>query len=169
MLAFFACNKKHNAVDVKLGGWEFQVLFVLLLAQTGCNRQNVVICNPEFTDQCITVIDRAFSDIRYVIDGNHSKIPDSGYVKIRLSNHYRPGDTINICWEIDGYDWLATVNRSSLIESKLDEHRFKFTTMLDSDALGLPTEARFRQPGCTSVALYNIIHAYPEGTAVVRY
>lgn len=139
---------------------------VLSLLIISCNRQSVIICSPD-ESQCITVITRAFSDTRYVINGSHSTIPDSAFVKVRLSNHYRPGDTINICWKNDEYEWEAIINRSTIIENKLDSEKHLFSNKLDLNDIGVPTEKRFREPNCVSVSLYNDAEVYPKGHAIL--
>ena len=132
----------------------------------GCNRQEVIICSPDDTN-CITVMTRAFSDIRYVIDGRHTNIPDTNYVKIKISDHYRPGDTIYVCWNNQDYEWEAIVDKSIIIDNKLNENRFLFSNTIDKDPNGVPTVQRYRKPGCASIGLYNEVNLYVEGTAII--
>jgi hypothetical protein len=131
-----------------------------------CNRQEIYICSPD-ESQCITVLTRAFSDVRYVIDGKHISIPETNYVKLKLSNHYSPGDAINICWENDKYEWEAIIDKSTIVISKLDPDKFLFKNELDVDNRDVPTENRFRQDGCATVSLYSKINIVPEGNAIV--
>jgi len=148
--------------------FQYFFLLLILLSLISCNRQHVVICNPDRIDQCITVQTRAFSDVRYVIDGKHKSIPNSNFVKVNLSQHYRPGDTINICWDSDDYEWIATIDKSVIVENNLDQKRFQFSTSLPKNSLGVPTEEMFRQPGCTSIGLHNGVDVFPEGSAIIH-
>jgi hypothetical protein len=146
---------------------KYKYCLLLLLLITGCNRQHIYICSPD-ESQCITIIDRAFSDVRYVIDGRHTSIPDSNYVKTKISKHYPPSDGIYICWKNDAYEWEAIIERATVIENRLDQSRFIFRDNLDTDEYGIPTDKRFKQEGCVNVGLYDGLRIVPDGNAIVE-
>lgn len=134
----------------------------------GCTRQHIYICTPD-ESQCITIIDRAFSNVRYIIDGKQTSVPDTNYVKIRISNEYPPGDAINICWKHNEYQWEAIVDKSTIIIDKLNPRFFLFGTELDTNSNGIPTESSFRKEGCATLSLYDEINVVPEGNVVYSY
>jgi len=135
----------------------------------GCKRHyihNIHICDPEEA-QCITVIDPAYTDIRYVIDGKHSSVPDSNYIKVKIYTGEYPLDGIYICWKNESYEWeVIVVKTKDILENKLDQDRFLFRTELDRDER-ISMGERFLQVGCVDVGFYDKYRIVPEGHAIV--
>jgi len=143
------------------------VLVVLIIV--GCKRyiHNIHICDPK-EEQCITVIDPAYTDIRYVIDGKHISVPDSNYIKVQIYTGEYPLDGIYICWENESYEWEVIVDKTKeILENKLDQDRFLFRTELDRDERGIPTAERFIQIGCVDVGFRERYRIVPKGHAIV--
>ena len=130
------------------------LLILLLLFIIGCNRQHLYICSPD-ESQCITVITRAFSDVRYVIDGKHTSIPDSNYVKMRISRDYPPIDGLYVCWDDSQFEWEVVIRKATIIKNTLDSNRFIFKTELEKDDRGIPNAQRYKQDGCADIILYD--------------
>jgi len=149
------------------------VVFMLIgiVAITGCKRHHIHICDPD-EEQCITVIDPAYRDIRYVIDGKHLSVPDSNYIKLKISTGEYPLDGIYICWENESYEWeVIVVKTIEISENKLNQNRFLFYRELDRDERGVPTAERFMKPGCVTIGLYDRYYdgyrIVPKGHAIV--
>jgi len=143
-------------------------LILLLLFFIGCNRQHVYICSPDESN-CITIITRAFSinEVRYLIDGKHTRIPDSNYVKMRISRHYPPGDALYVCWVNNQVEWEAVIRKATIVRNTLDSSRFIFKTELETDERGIPTDEKYKQKGCAIIGLYNDIRVAPDGDAII--
>jgi len=153
-------------INIKVGLY----FAILLLIVSGCKRHHIHICDPD-EEHCITVIDPAYRDIRYVIDGKHLSIPDSNYIKLKISSGEYPLDGIYICWENESYEWdVVVVKTIDILENKLDQDRFLFRTELDRDERGIPTAERFLKVGCADIGLYRYYDGYrivPKGHAIV--
>jgi hypothetical protein len=144
---------------------KISIWVILFLFLTGCNRQHIFICSPD-ESTCITVIDKAFSSTRFVIDGRHYSIPDTNYVKIKNNNEYIY-DSISICWDDTDFEWKAIVQFSEITHNKLNSDRFLFITQFETDDRGVPVFDRFRQEGCSDISLDHHHDIIPEGSAIV--
>lgn len=130
------------------------------------DRERLFIYSPD-KSKCLTVI--TIGDIRYVIDGRHKSIPDSNFVKIDIRSVYREGDALNVCWNTEGYEWEVVINKSIIIDNKLNSTRFKFSVELDKDERGIPTEKRFREKGCATILLNRRTLSPDNKGAIIEY
>lgn len=80
---------------------------------------------------------------RFIIDGKHEKVPELGYILLNAEKIPSLGDAIYICWENEQYEWDVVVDKSIIIESKLDTTRFNFSNFLPKDDRGIPPQKKF--------------------------
>lgn len=141
------------------------VIFWMVLSLSGCNTTKVLyIYSPDKT-QCITVFNN--DSLRYIVNGKHKKIPDSEYIKLDMQNIDQLGDQLYICWK-EKYLWDVTINKSEVLEQKLDTSKFHFNTRLPLDEHGIPTEKRFRGEHCAIFDFYSM-KLSPDKGAIVEY
>lgn len=139
-------------------------LFILILL-TGCSKSRIVRFYSLDKTQCVTVIDR--SGYRYIIDGKHDNVPESGYIKLDMRNIDPMVSGFRICWKNENYDWDVVVDQAKVIESNLDTSRFNFNNELPVDKRGISTEIKFRQEGC-AVFSYYLMKLSPDQGAIVE-
>ena len=72
------------------------------------------------------------------MNGNHSSIPKSNYIKLDISKITRLGDEIGICWNNGEYEWKIVNDKAKIIETKLDTLKYKFSKNWDKDKFGIP-------------------------------
>jgi len=115
--------------------------------------------------QCITIITE--DTIRYVIDGDYRTLPDTNYIKLDISGITKLGDGVYMCWKNDLYEWEVVIDKSKIIESRLDTNNFSFKTQLPVDDRNIPTEKKFRGENC---AIYNyyLKKLSPDKGAIVK-
>lgn len=161
------------------------ILLIIILA-SGFKRHHIYVCDPE-ESQCITVIDPAFQEIRYIIDGKHDSVPDSNYIKLKVFIGEIPSDVVYICWKNDSYEWEVLVRGAKVIENRLDQDRYLFRNVLEKDERGVPTadpdagrRAYFDylqgellhndgQIDRARKAFQQVLDGHPEQEAAVRY
>ena len=136
---------------------------VVLALIPGCNRHQVVLIYSLDRSQCISVFTQ--DTCRYIVNGEHESVPDSGYVKLDIRNVTYP-DCIHVCWRNADHVWEVIVDGSRIVESRLDTSQFELSTSLPRDARGIPTEIRFRQPGCAIFSYYNMRLSPNQGAIV---
>lgn len=114
--------------------------------------------------QCFTVISRG--NIRYIIAGKRSSVPDTNYVKVSLKNIDSIGDEIVGCWKNDKYEWQIVNDKAVILNNKLDSTRFKFTTRFpEKDEI--PTLKDFVKDGCFDLGFdYNELGHVRRGVIV---
>lgn len=104
---------------------------------------------------------------RYIANGEHKHIPDTNYIKIDVSNVPALGDYICVCWQTK-YSWELIVDKSTVIENKLDTTQFNFKTNLPKDENGVPSVKKFRESNCALFDFYSM-RLIPDRGAIVRY
>lgn len=143
-------------------------LFAALLvlhAMYSCQQKQVIHLFSKDKAQCITVIDTG--GFRYIVDGEQNRVPVKNFVKLDVGNVDPLGDAIHVCWENDKYEWDVAVDKSKIIESRLDSVRFRVNTSLPQDDRGIPTEIKFRANGCM-VFSYYLMKLSPENGGIVE-
>lgn len=141
------------------------MLFFILLFLNSCNTKKVIhICTIDKTN-CVTIIDINY--IRYVVAGNINYVPDTNYIKLDIQNIDPLGDALHICWG-ENNGWDIVVQKSKVLESKLDTTRFNFSTTLPLNEIGVPTEKKFRKEGCAIFDFYRM-ELSPNKGALVEY
>ncbi len=139
--------------------------FLLSVLIIGCERKQLIHFYSIDRSQCITVID--VGDYRYVIDGKHKRIPEYNFIKLEMRNIDRVLDGVHICWENKEYTWEVVIDKSIVVESKLDTSKFTFNTSLPLDDRGIPTERKFRSENC-AVFSYELMRLSPDQGAIVE-
>jgi len=148
------------------------VVFMLIgiVAITGCKRHHIHICDPD-EEQCITVIDPAYRDFRYIIIGRHETVPDSNYAKLKLGKTVRHYDGISICWDNYVHNLEIVIPRTEIIEDHLNMNGVVLKTQFDKDEHGLPITDKYRSDDCANISLYDGLRdeytVIPNGNAVV--
>lgn len=132
----------------------FIIFLNLLFFLTGCDRKERIYIYTLDKMQCITVFNR--DDIRYIVDGKHERIPDTNYIKLDVSKVPALGNGIWICWENQKYKWDIVVDKSIILESKVDTSKYRFNTRLPVDERGIPTEIKFRADNCAIFDFYSM-------------
>jgi hypothetical protein len=137
----------------------------LILASTifllvSCKSDTLHFSNQDET-QSITVITDRKQNIRYIINGNVSAVPDTNYVKLDISNIDILGDGVWGCWEKEGYLWEVCVHEAIILESKLDTTKYKFNASLPTREFGIPTEFKYRQDSC-------FVYGFESGSLLVE-
>lgn len=130
------------------------MLLGLLSFLTGCGRKEKIYLYAPDKKQCITVFNRG--NIRYIVDGEHKKIPNTNYIKLDISKVPSLGDGIWICWEHSEYKWDVVVDKSIILELKIDTSKYRFNTKLPVDERGIPTEIIFRADNCAIFDFYSM-------------
>lgn len=118
----------------------FFILTVSIIFQS-CTKHHDYIFSPD-KKQCITII--SDKNIRYIIDGKHSSVPDTNYVKLDISKRISFADNIVGCWKNKKYHWQIINDESTIIENKLDTFKYKFIEKLPKDRAGIPSKTVFR-------------------------
>ncbi len=129
-------------------------ILVLILSMIGCSKKRIIHFYPDDKSQCITVIDD--SNIRYVIDGKHNSVPKSNFIKLDMQDVDLLSNSVHICWKNDEnlFNWYVVVDKSKIIQNKLNNKDFHLETSLPDDKDGIPTEVKFRQGKCMIFSYY---------------
>lgn len=109
----------------------------MLITLTSCNKHQNFIYSPN-KKQCITIITDV--DTRYIINGKHTSIPTTDYIKYSLDSiDVEVGDEIVGHWKNNNYEWEIATDRAIILENKLDPKKFKFNKNFPTDNRGIPT------------------------------
>lgn len=139
-------------------------LFMLLFV-VACGRKQTIHFYSLDMSQCITSINEG--NYKYVINGKHTNVPNTDYVKLDVGHIDPVGMGMHICWKNSKYEWEVVIDKSKIVENKLDSSRFHFSTSLPSDDRGIPTEVKYRKDHC-AVFSYYIMRLSPEQGAIVE-
>lgn len=136
-----------------------KILFII----SACKSEKITHVYSPDNDQCLTVITKG--NIQYLIDGEHSKVPEKNFIKLDISEIDLAGG-LYICWEDSVYQWQAIINEARIVKLNLDSTRFSFKTELPKDQKGIPTAEKFSEPNCGKVSLRSGIVFSPTKTTV---
>lgn len=134
----------------------FFLLYLFFLIS--CDREkwrNIELVSPD-GKQRITIITKG--NERFIMNGNHSKIMDSLYAKVDISNVDRLGDEIGICWDDNGKGWQLISLYSTVVENRLDTTKYKVRGGIVLDKRGSPTVKNYFNRGCDLL--------YPRGELI---
>ena len=90
---------------------------------------------------------------RYIINGKHSSIPKTDFVKTDISQIDPLKDEIGVCWKNETYEWEIVNHSSKIIENKLDTLKFKFNTSWENDEKGIPNSKKYHKANCGTIGL----------------
>jgi hypothetical protein len=127
------------------------LILSIVMTLTGCARKSTIYFYSPDKSQCVTLIDE--DNYRYVIDGKHNELPETGYVKLYSENTPVWADAFYICWKNSYHNWEVVIEKYKIVESKLDSSKYKFSVVLPKDKDGIPTQIKFCQNNC---AVYDI-------------
>ena len=135
---------------------KYYYIFAILFL-TSCGNNHSYTLQSDDKKQNITIISQG--DIRYIINGDHDKIPDTNYLKVDVSKTEMRGyDEMVGCWQSIDYEWFIINDEVIILENKLDTERFKFGTTFPEDEDGIPTIIDFNKPTCFDIGFaYNEI------------
>lgn len=143
-------------------------LFISILignALISCKERQVMHLYSNDRIQCITIIDDG--EFRYIIDGEHTKVPPKNFVKLDVEGIDPLGDAIHVCWRSEKFEWDLVVDNSKIIHSGLDTLRFRIKTSLPKDDRGISSEKKFRANDCM-VFSYYLKRLLPDKGGVVE-
>lgn len=119
-------------------------------------------------DQSITVI--TIGSARFIMDGKHEQVPESGYAHFDISTVDPIGDEIGICWNKDGYKWKFMSEYATFISSSLDSSMFFVQKEIRKDSLGSPEIREYFERGCVLIAIReNSMRSSEAENTVVMY
>lgn len=136
----------------------------MLAVISSCTNRNCIYVYSPNKKQCITII--TMSDCRYIINGKHSSVPDTNYVKVNLSKADKIGDGIAGCWENNQYKWLVINYQTTILENNLDTLKYKFKTNYPVDKKGVPGMEKFIDKGCYNFD-FEVFSVVPENGAII--
>jgi len=144
----------------------FKIIAGLLIITTSfsCSKSSKIKFYSLDKDNCVTVLTK--DTLRYVIAGDYDKVPDTNFVKLDISKITELGDGVWICW-LENQGWDIVVDKSIIIENKLDTVKYLFDTKLPVDERGIPTEIKFRQENC-AIFDYYLMKLRPDKGAIVE-
>ncbi|WP_096431566.1 hypothetical protein [Labilibaculum antarcticum] len=150
-------TKKRTKLKIIIG-------FLILMISFSCSRGSKIKFYSLDKDNCVTVLTK--DTLRYVIAGDYDKVPDTNFVKLDISKITELGDGVWICW-LENQGWDIVVDKSIIIENKLDTVKYRFDTNLPVDEREIPTEIKFRQENC-AIFDYYLMKLSPDKGAIVE-
>lgn len=115
-------------------------------------KSTVKIYSPD-KSTCVTI--ETIDEIRFVIAGDESKIPENDYIKLDVSKVTDLGDQVYICW-LDNQRWDMVIPKSIILESKLDTSKYVFKTRLPVDKHGIPSQIEYSRKNCAVFDYYSM-------------
>lgn len=137
---------------------------LIIIASFSCSKSSKIKFYSLDKDNCVTVLTK--DTLRYVIAGDYDKVPDTNFVKLDISKITELGDGVWICW-LENQGWDIVVDKSIIIENKLDTVKYLFDTKLPVDERGILTEIKFRQENC-AIFDYYLMKLSPDKGAIVE-
>lgn len=130
----------------------YLLLFALVLFSSCTNDKwrHVEILSLS-NDQSITVI--TIGSARFIMDGKHEQVPESGYAHFDISTVDPIGDEIGICWNKDGYKWKFMSEYATFISSSLDSSMFFVQREMRKDSFGIPEIHEYFESDCVLLAI----------------
>jgi len=128
------------------------IFFFVVLPPTP-NRTNFKLYSID-KSQCISII--TIGKTRYIINGKHSSVPKSNYIKLDISEITSLGDEIGVCWNNGKYKWEVVNHKSKILEIKLDTLNYKFNTSWEEDKYGIPNSKKYHKSNCGTIGLLNM-------------
>lgn len=149
--------KKATKVKIIVG-------FLIIVISFSCSKSSKIKFFSLDKDNCVTVLTK--DTIRYVIAGDYDKVPDTNFVKLDISKIPELGDGVWICW-LENQGWDIVVDKSIILENKLDSTKHLFDNKLPVDERGIKTEIKFRQENCAIFGYY-LMRLSPDKGAIVK-
>jgi len=138
---------KNNILSISLIGL---TIFLINSCNTMNNNTDFRIYSSD-KKQCVTIITK--EEIRYIINGKHSSVPKTDFVKIDISQVDSNSDEIGVCWKNNNYEWEIVNHSSKIIENKLDTLKFKFNTSWKNDEEGISNSKKYHKANCGTIGL----------------
>ena len=140
------------------------IVFISMFLLNSCTKKSVIKFYTPDKENCVTVITK--NDIRFVIAGDTEDIPDTNFVKLDISKIPELEDGVWISW-LDNNGWDIVVDKSIIIENKLDTNQYIFNSKLPTDNRGIPTEIKFRKDNC-AIFNYYLMKLSPDNGAIIE-
>lgn len=122
---------------------KFQSFIILVILLNSCSSIDKVRIYSIDKSQCVSIITDKKNNSRYIINGNHTSIPKTDFVKLDISNIDPIGDEIGICWRNDKYDWEIVNHMAKILENRLDTIKYKFNSWWETDKDGIPNSLKY--------------------------
>ncbi|WP_289062617.1 hypothetical protein [uncultured Zobellia sp.] len=129
------------------------VVFFYVILPTPPNRTNFKLFSSD-KNRCVSII--TMGDTRYIINGNHSTVPKSDYIKLDISSISSLGDEIGVCWNNGKYQWEIVNDKAKIIDIQLDTLIYRFHTNWEEDEHGIPNSKKYHKPNCGTIGLLNM-------------
>lgn len=143
----------------------FLFLLLLPLLFLNCNSNSrssrFYLYNKDKT-QVITIFTDYSKNERVIALGKLDKVPQSGYVKLNISDITESADEIGICWFIENGGWQLVNDKSKIITVKLDTTKYKIKTNWSLDENAVPTPKYYRKTNCYTVGLLGNPRLHPN-------
>jgi len=121
------------------------------------------ILQPKDGSQNITIF--TLEEKRYIVDGYHEEIPDTGYLLLDMTKVDHLGDAISVCWNEGGYKWKISSAYAKLIDNKLDTSKYLYYQSLGE--YGQPTSEGYTGDNCGGILIRE--KRKPRGNIVLKY
>jgi hypothetical protein len=142
-----------------------QIAFVMgILLLTSCGPSILQIYSPD-KQNCFTIITEG--KVRYIIDGEHQKLPEGNYLKLDISRTTELSDAVYICWHVPGKRGRLVMPNTEILENRMNPALYQFNNKLPEDNNGIPRPTSFTGNGCTSVG-FSYKMPYPVGSATIE-
>lgn len=130
---------------------KYSALFFIIISFFACSRHDDHFSSPDGKNN-ISIWTNG--NIRYIANGIHNRIPDSGYVKINISKVDREvGDQVVGCWNKDGLEWVVLMDNVEIIENRLDKNKHMFLDNFPKDTTyNVPTLKGYNGVDCFSLS-----------------
>ncbi|OAN60631.1 hypothetical protein A8B79_08895 [Balneola sp. EhC07] len=122
----------------------YRISVFLVFLVINCNNDRVFI-NSFNEDQTITILTQ--DTIRYVINGEHKSIPDTNYIKYKISSR-RFADEFGVCWDKDGYKWKVVNEALEIVDNRLNSNLYFLKINHDLDSRNIPTMINYMENDC---------------------
>jgi hypothetical protein len=136
---------------------------ILTITIVSCAKKSIVRLYSLDNTNCVTII--TIDTIRYVIAGDNKTLPNSNYIKIDISDITELNNCIWICW-LNNKGWEMVIDKSKIIENRLDTNKYIFNSKLLMDKNNIPIEIKFRKENCAIFDYYSMKLSPDKGATV---
>lgn len=128
----------------------FVVVYVVLFYYSVLSYERQYFISNSINDSVITVFKHG--DTGVIITGRHTDIPDTNFVKIKHRIGINLNETLYVCWDTDGYTWKMVIDRTEIIDNRLDTLSFQFYNEYDKNERGIPHVLDFVGDNCAAMS-----------------
>lgn len=137
---------------------------LMILINVSCSLKSIVRLYSLDKSNCVSIITE--KKIRYVIAGKNETLPDTNYIKLDISDITELDNEVYICW-LKNKGWDMVVDKSKILENRLDTDKYKFNNQLPTDTTGIPTPIKYSKENCAVFDYYEM-KLIPNQGAIVE-